>query len=281
MVVGILFIGGVSATLLTIFGAFTTTVNVDQAITMPDCSANLPTAGGGETVLTDTCTATSQTGVDIPVKIVTTVSPTDGGIESTTLEYNLHAEGEDPRENRVRVEASDVVGLTDLNSLTSIEFDQDVVAGYIGHVDVILEDRTLVFEYAKVKPSIGCDNAVKPYPTGEVNTFDNLGIVDDDAYAWLSSGPPGPCGDSVFDANHKSLAGWKTSDGSKSIVALEFEVDSWIDTSTGKMSNLEVNGNPVDIITVQSELDLVFDLEVKFANGAKGTYELETEVQVQ
>ncbi len=277
IVIGLLFVGGASGALLSYFGAFTTTVDVGQAITMQDCSDDL-VAVGGETLLTDQCTATSETSVDIPVKIVTTPTPDDGGVESTTVEYNLHAEGTNPREDRIRVEASDI-GLTDLNSLISIEFDQDVVEGYVGHVDVRLEDKTLVFEYAKVDHT-DCDDA-GDYPSGKVNTFGNKGIVDSNAYAWISSGPAGPCGDVIFNAGHKSLADWKISDGSKSIIALEFEVDSWIETSTGKMSNLKVNGNAVDVITIQAGLDVVFNQEVEFANGASGTYELETQLQVQ
>lgn len=284
LVIGVV---GVSAALLTYFGKITTTVDVEQAVTLDgiDCSSNecsqALAAAGGETITTNEYTAESQTSVDIPISIVSVYAnesgEQDGGVESIITSYNLYAGDPQGTEDRIRIEASDA-GLTDLNSLNSISFSQNVLEGYIGHVDVRLEDKTLVFEYAKVDPA-DCDD-VADYPSGQVNTFGDKGILDDDAYAWLSSGLPGPCGDAAFDANHKSLADWKTSDGTTTIVALEFEVDSWIATSNSKIKDIEVNGVLQDTITIQSYKDIVFEKEIMFANGAIGQYTIETEVQI-
>ena len=272
----------VSAVLITYFGNITTTVDVERAITLGGvgCSSNVCsqslTAFGGETAATTEYNLSSQTSVDIDVSIVSTITPTDGGVESVTAVYTLYAEGTNPREDRIRITGSDA-GLTDLDSLTNISFSQNVSEGYIGHIDIRLEDKTLVFEYAKVDPT-NCDNA--PYPTGLQNTFGDKGIVDSDAYGWLASGVAGYCGLPEFDDNHKSLAQWKISDGTKNIVALEFEVDSWIATSKSRLKDIRVNGVLQNTIIIQSEQDVVFDNEIKFADGAEGTYTIETEVQV-
>ncbi len=161
-----LLVVGVSAGLVQYFGSKTTEVEVAQAITMPNCDETL-TAAGGETLTTAQCTATSQTSVDIPVEIATDVTPNDGGAESIEVQYELHAEGTSPREDRIRVTAAQA-GLTDLDSLDTISWQQNVEEGYISHVDVRLEDKTLVFEYAKV--AAPCDNA--PYPSGVPSGWD-------------------------------------------------------------------------------------------------------------
>lgn len=122
-----------------------------------------------------------------------------------------------------------------LASLNSISWMQYVAQGYAAHVDVRIDtlgdgtvNDTLVFEYAKVNPA-NCDNS-GGYPTGSVNTFGDKGIVDDTAYAWLNSGPAGSCGNAIFDANHSSLADWKTTYPNAIITAMEIEVDGWIPT---------------------------------------------------
>jgi cysteine-rich repeat protein len=144
-------------------------------------------------------------------------------------------------EGRVRVE---LTGMT-LDELDTISWDANVLQGYLPHVDVFLDNgKVLVFEYAKVDPVL-CDNA--PYPTGNLNTFGDKGIVDDSAYAWLSSGPAGPCGDETFDANHNSLADWKLSDGGQDVLAIEIEVDGWIATSEADVNNIMINGEEVII----------------------------------
>jgi len=294
LLISLLVIGVVSAALVTYFGSKTTTIEVNQAITMPDCSESLTTAGG-ETITTAQCTATSQTSVDIPVEIKTTDNPSDGGVENVDVQYELHAEGESPREDRIRVLASDI-GLNTLSDFNTASFQQNVVEGYVGHLDVLIDttgdgiaDDALVFEYAKVNPA-RCDET--PYPTGSMNTFGELGTISDTSYAWLTTGPAGPCGASNDVFFWHSLADWKTGvptnqangktiSGTTPIIALEFEVDSWIETTTAKMSELTVNSADVNVITIQAGEDTVFDLVIKFANGASGNYTLTTNVEVQ
>lgn len=285
--VALLAIGMVSATLLTYYGKVTTTVEVDRAVTLDGigcannaCTESLSLAGG-ETVITNEYTAESHTTVDGPVEVHAVASDV---CLTVNTNYKLHAEGADQREQRVRILASDA-GLTDLDSLTSIAFTQDVQAGYIGHVDVIVETSTgtdaLVFEYAKVDAT-DCDDAAD-YPSGAVNTFGDKGIVDAGANAWLSSGAPGPCGGEGFIDG--SLANWKAGiaeiTGSSNIVALEFEVDSWIETSTSVFSDLIVNGVETEVITVQAGLSNLFylDITADWACNA-GTYSVDTELQV-
>jgi|GEM_PF-1279258 len=143
-----------------------------------------------------------------------------------------------------------------LKDIYTIMWDAYVTAGYMPHVDVILDfdedgagDDALVFEYAKVD-SEDCDDA--PYPTGSINTFDDKGIVDDDAYAWLGSGPAGPCGDPGFI--HGSLADWKAGtvdasvDGDTKVIALEIEVDGWIEKSESYVTSIELNGQDMRIL---------------------------------
>ena len=159
---------------------------------------------------------------------------------STSQSAKLHAwNPSNGNEGRVRIELPN--GFT-LNDLQTLSWQQYVEQGYISHVDVRLDNnKVLVFEYAKVDPN-NCDNSGN-YPLDEqVNTFDDKGIVDDNAYAWESSGPAGPCGDSIFDASHNSLAEWKTTYGSANIVALEFEVDAWISESEAFLDDITLNG---------------------------------------
>ncbi|MCP6727552.1 MAG: DUF5011 domain-containing protein [Patescibacteria group bacterium] len=143
-------------------------------------------------------------------------------------------------EARIVIQASDI-GISTLNDLTSISWDVSSGTGYAPHVDVFLDNgKTLVFEYAKVDP-IQCDDSAD-YPTGNFNTFNDKGIVDNSAYAWLSSGPPGPCGDPTFDANHNSLTEWKGTDGSAGITKIEIEIDNWISQSEANVDNIIING---------------------------------------
>ena len=142
-------------------------------------------------------------------------------------------------EKRIVISQSDL-GFTDLSDLETISWEADVISGYLPHVDVFLDNgETLVFEYAKVDPA-QCDNA--PYPTGTLNTFDDKGIVDGNAKAWLSSGVPGPCGDPTFEANYKTLTDWKTFYPIAKVERIEVEVDNWIASSNSDAWDVEVNG---------------------------------------
>lgn len=148
----------------------------------------------------------------------------------------------DTCEKRIVIPQSDL-GFTSLADLDTISWEADVLDGYLPHVDVFLDtdndgfsDTTLTFEYAKVDPT-QCDNA--PYPTGRLNTFDDKGIVDSGAYAWETI--PGPCGDASFDAQHKSLADWKTTYSTADVTKIEVEVDNWIAESNSNVWEISVN----------------------------------------
>ena len=147
-----------------------------------------------------------------------------------------------------------------LNDLENVSWRANVTQGYLPHVDVFLDNgETLVFEYAKVQTP--CDNS--PYPTGNLNTFEDKGMVDDSAYAWLSSGPAGYCGLPAFDANHKSLADWKTNYASANIIRIEIEIDGWIPTFAeheAYVDDVMINGELVtffdEIIPIISSFDI-------------------------
>jgi len=143
-------------------------------------------------------------------------------------------------EKKIIIDAADA-GITTLDDLESISWDAFNVAGYAPHVDVFLDNgEVLVFEYAKVDPT-QCDDSTD-YPTGDFNTFDDKGIVDGSAKAWLSSGVPGPCEDPTFEAGYKTLSDWKAFYLTAEIVKLEIEVDNWISPSSSEISNILVNG---------------------------------------
>ena len=286
IILSLLVIGLGSAALLNYFGTKTTIINVEQAVILSDCSETME-ASGGETVTSSECVILSQTSVDVPIVISTSIEPNDGGIESVKSEYNLYAVGTNPREDRIRVNAEDI-GINTLSDLNTISFKQNVIEGYVGHVDVrVIKDDgsedALVFEYDKVDD--GCGNGA-PFPVGKMDTFGDKGIVDNDAFAWLSSGAAGNCqGDPDYTVG--ALGDWKAGtvipgiSGSSKVVAIEFEVDSWIATSSSKISELKINDVDASKITIQSSKEIAFDLIMKFANGAVGNYTLTTNVEVQ
>ncbi len=146
----------------------------------------------------------------------------------------------------------DDIGITTLNNLDTISWDADVTDGYLPHVDVFLDNgETLVFEYAKVDAS-NCDDTL--YPTGKLNTFDGNGIVDSDAYAWLSSGVPGPCGLPAFDNNHKTLTQWKVVYGDVDVTKIEVEVDNWISPSDSNVWDITINDNVIEGVTYTTDM---------------------------
>jgi len=131
-----------------------------------------------------------------------------------------------------------------LSNLMSLSWWQWVVGGYSPHVDVKVlrtdgEADSLVFEYA-YNPVVGHSEEGPPtYGTltgAWYQTFsdDTLGpaVIDDTAFAWLSSGPPGPIGDPSFIAG--TLAEWKAGtvdariNGDSQIVSITIEIDNWI-----------------------------------------------------
>jgi len=263
----------VSAALISYYGQINQTVEISQGVIFTGC---------GESVCVDDLTidacgedrsqeykVESQTSVIVPLDISTTTNPDDGGL-TTTTEFILDPEGScggDDCEKRIFIDGSDV-GVTTLNDLNSMSWDVNVVDGYIAHVDVIIDtdgdeerDDALVFEYAKVDPN-DCDDS-GDYPAGEVNTFNDKGIVNNSAYAWLNSGAPGPCGGTGFI--HGSLSDWKagtvneTVSGSTAIIGFEIEVDNWIENSKSVISNITINGAEVEISLLPDD-ELNFDI---------------------
>ncbi len=279
LVVSLFTLAVTNAAVLTFFGQVTQQVTVEEAISFTGVNAADATVQGGESVTSNDLLVESLTSVGVPLSIETSVSPSADIIPVT--QYLLDntggvcGGGSPTCEKRVFVQASDL-GIQTLNDLSTISWDAEV-SGYLPHVDVFLNNgEVLVFEYAKVDPS-QCDNA--PYPTGSLNTFDDKGIVDDSAYAWLSSGPPGPCGDSTFDANHKSLADWKTTFSGVGVLGFELEVDNWILESNSVVSDIMVNGNQVEVSLLSGD-SLAFNVETTFdVTTSADTYTLTTTVE--
>lgn len=296
----VLLMGIVSASLLVHFGTVETTITVDPAVELSGdgcvdnlCESEATVDEENMLATTPIYTMTNNVVEDAPVTLVNSISPDDAGITHKVV-YKLIASGVSPRENRIHIDAEDV-GVSTLSDLTSITFEQDVVAGYVGHVDVLLDttgdgvkDDALVFEYAKVDP-LDCDDS--PYPTGEMSTFGDKGYVDDSAYAWLTTGPAGGCASPATEFFWHSLADWKlgpdsseangkTVSGATAITAFEFEVDSWIMDSTAKMWDLKINGVEVELLVLQSSEDLSFYTETQFGVEHSGEYTLTTNVDI-
>ncbi len=181
-------------------------------------------------------------------------------------------------EGRVRINMPEDFTLNQLNSLS---WQQYVTQGYIAHVDVLIDtdndgkyDDALVFEYDKV--TIPSDQSTDTNGDGRpddvsamgygrngwVNTFDNKGIVNCDAIAWLNSGASGGLSSPGFteaplsewkygtvgtrlnsDSSYKDLA--DKIRGDSEIIALEIEVDGWIVTSESYIDDVMINGNIV------------------------------------
>jgi len=175
-----------------------------------------------------------------------------------------------------------------LSQLSTISWDVFVDAGYIAHVDVIIDidgdgvrDDALVFEYDKVQtPSDQLIVDMNFQRDAWVNTFDDKGIVNDDAIAWLSSGLSGGLNSPGFINGLLSL--WKSGiatdidgstvviDGSTVILGFEIEIDSWIiqsdDTKNpiSTIRNIQINGMPVEV-SLQPLDSLEFNVETEFA----------------
>jgi len=295
ILIGLLMVSGASAVLLVKYGSITQNVEVDRSLTLTGngCTDNVctstTTATGGETILSEEYTITSQTSVDVPASIDNTAD--EAGAAMIT-HYLLSAGSPQGTESRIRINAEDA-GISTLSDLTSISFDQYVTAGYIGHVDVLVDtdgdgvkDDALVFEYDKISAPSDQTVANMNYARNTwVTSFDDKGSVSDTSKAWLSSGAPGPVGGAGFV--YGTLADWKAGsvdasiDQDTAIVAFEFEVDSWIETSTEKMKNIRINGNVANILTAQSGKTINFQVSTEFANNAEGSYVLTTEVTPQ
>ncbi len=291
----------VSAAFIPYFATITGLVAVGQGLTWDGQewdSAQLFSFDGESTTSLEEKTFTSPhyleniASVEGEFALVTTCmeggSPCDGvdGVD-WYYDYMLTVLGGpgDGLEKRVAILASEA-GISDLSDLDNISWGADVFAGYLPHVDVFLDnDEVLVFEYAKVNPAM-CDGSTVPgdgiYPTGVLSTFKDKGMVNDLAYAWLSSGVPGPCGVTAFDDNHRSLADWKNEYPAAKILRFEVEVDSWIPTlptPEAIVSSIKVNGVSVEVSRLEAGEKIDFNFNVHFPKMlVPGGYNITTEV---
>jgi parallel beta-helix repeat protein len=162
---------------------------------------------------------------------------------------------------------------TKLGDVTSIAWWEYLVTGYPPHVDVKIdkngdgtEDDALVFEYAYNTET----HAIAGQPTyGALNnawyqTFSDDGegptAITNTANGWLSSGPPGPLGDSSFI--YGTLTNWKAGTVSASVnsttpvIALEIEIDNWIAQTNAYVDGvaMTIGGNKY-YVSIQDAID--------------------------
>ena len=161
---------------------------------------------------------------------------------------------------------------TTLADIAAVSWWEYLVAGYPPHLDIMLDingdgtiDDSLVFEYAYNDVALHYLEGPMPYGalTGDwYQTFSDDGNgpaqVDDTAYGWLSSGPPGAPGDPTFISG--TLADWKSGsvntaiDGITSVVSLEIEIDNWVVQSEAYIDDIVI---VIDGVTYT----VVFDLD--------------------
>ncbi len=142
-----------------------------------------------------------------------------------------------------------------LNDIVSIAWQEYLVSGYPPHVDLIILRSdgvldALVFEYSYNTMAHYADG---PMPYGALTgdwyaTFADDGsgpaLINDAAFAWLSSGDPGPPGGMI----EGTLAQWKagtvlaTVDGNSPVIRIEIEVDNWVVQSDAYLDSVAVNG---------------------------------------
>ena len=183
-----------------------------------------------------------------------------------TGDYSIHLEttgsvgsGDEGRIH-LKLPAGTTLGLID-----TISWMEYLVKGYAPHVDIIIDtdgdgvrDDAIVFEYSyNWATGFHLDEAWPTYgsETGAwYKTFSDDGDgpaqVDDAAFGWLSSGPPGPYGDSNFIAG--TLADWKAGlvsalvDMDTAVLAIEIEIDNWISQTEAYIDDIEINGKLIN-----------------------------------
>ncbi len=295
-ILGLFALALVTAGLLTYYGQIQQNVNVEQAVVLSGvgcnnnvCIDDIGTVYSPNTRISGLYVLTNHDPVNSrDVELVTRYNPgiVDGEIV-TSYEYLLENLGEisgatcggyDTPGWRERCEKRIVLNVPmALDNLDTISWSANVMAGYAPHVDVILDNgKSLTFEYATIDADC---NVPSMYPEGEINTFDDMGIVNDNAYAWESL--PGPCtgDDSVaFFEQHNTLAEWKTEYSGANIVRIELEIDNWISASNSDVSGILINGNSVEVSGLNANSELDFQIVNEFmTNGYNGT--ITTEVQ--
>lgn len=184
---------------------------------------------------------------------------------------------------------------TTLSDIEEISWWEYLNVGYPPHVDILITDGTntdaLVIEYA-YNGHIG--EAPMPYGalTGAwYQTFSDDGngpsVVDDSAYCWLSSGPPG--GTTIIGG---TLADWKTGivtgmpigivNKDTLVTAIEIEIDNWVVQSEAYVDDIQIKGTLDPITTfvllplTEYGLNIVYTFDV---SAMPGTYFYDIEVQ--
>jgi hypothetical protein len=223
--------------------------NIKRGIVVLLVLLSLPIISGS---VSDHITSLSTRGSAISeVSAITSTS----GLYSARLQADDPA---DPNEGRINITFNPPITL---GEIINISWMQNVTAGYIAHIDIRIDvngdglpDDALVFEYDKVKaPSDQLVTAMAFDRDEWVSTFDDKGIVDSNAKAWLSSGPPGPASADNETFFYHSLASWKsgpptnqangkTVNNNTNVTALELEVDGWILESEAFIDDILING---------------------------------------
>ena len=269
-VLGIFALALVAAGVYLYVGSASVMGTVDEPLTVSDATFSF---NGFPGTITDNIVIDNLANVDLNVELSWVELSNEANPFSLDNSAGICAWGtpewnNEDCEKRIIIDELSDFGITTLSDLDTISWDVDVDAGYIAHVDVILDttgngeaDDALVFEYAKVDPA-RCE--VKPYPiANEIDTFGDSGIVDSSAYAWLSSGNSGPLCVLIDNVDGSgfytyTLSEWISGpssnyanvnviDGNTKVLRLEIEVDNWISQSNSEVSNIVINGNEINV----------------------------------
>ena len=291
-------IGFVVAVVVPYLGQVQSSVDVTESFEFLGDGVMHASITGGEAVTSDNLYVASKTSVVIPLSIETEVDPNDEGIEHTVNYLLDNTAGvctpwpQPTCEKRIFISAEDA-SVETLDALTSMTWDVNGT-GYIAHVDVLIDttgdgiaNDALVFEVAKVDPS-NCEKTSEPYPTGVQNTL-GRGIVNGSAYAWLSSGAPGPgCITEVttvagtFYTN--TLTNWKAGyqgvSRTTKVIGFELEVDNWISPSNSNIKNILINGDSIEVSIKPLDF-LNFNVDTEFDLLNVGEYTITTTVDVR
>jgi len=283
VVVGLFAIALVSAALIPYYLQINQSVTITQGVSFTAPEGIICTGGFCEDPVTLSACESNTTGiyaisssanVIVPLAISTLVIDAEPGLTANT-EFVLVTEGSpgDGDESKVYIDAKDTLVST-LGDLDTISWDTYVSAGYITHVDVLIDtdgdgekDDALVFEYDKVT-NIGPTPLVVDmnYTRDEwMNTFGDRGSIELNSYAWLSSGCSGGVGGIYFTTD--TLTNWRTRklgnsyacngtviktydiDENTQIIGFDIEVDNWISTTdnpNSKVKNIMINGQGVE-----------------------------------
>lgn len=185
--------------------------------------------------------------------------------------YHLKTTGTVGSGDEARIEIPMPEGTT-LGDISSISWWEYLVSGYPPHVDILIDtdgdgmaDDAIVFEYAynDIAHLTGAWPTYDALTGAWYLTFSDDGDgptqVDDTAFGWLSSGPPGPYGDPTFISG--TLADWKAGtvhasvDLDTAVIALDIEIDNWISQPEAYVDGIMVNGETVKEIISGDDLN--------------------------